>query len=59
MMKQKLLKFFKKHYGRIVLLLIGGFLVFKLLTRECNLLLCGAFILTVVAYFILSDYWSD
>ncbi len=59
MMKQKLLKFFKKNYGRIVLLLIGAFLAFKLITRECNLLLCGAFIVTVVAYFILSDYWID
>ncbi len=59
MMKQKLLNFFKKKYGRLILLIIGMFLAFRLFTRECNLLLCGAFIVTVVAYIILSDYWSD
>ncbi|NOX85427.1 MAG: hypothetical protein GXO86_05615 [Chlorobi bacterium] len=59
MMRPKLLNFLKNNYGRIILLIIGIFLAFRLFTRECSLLLCGAFIGTVVVYVILSDYWSD
>jgi len=45
--------------GRVVLVILAVLLAFRLIARECNLWICGAFVLITVAYIILSDYGSD
>lgn len=45
-----------KWIGRITLGALVILLGIKLLVGQCNLLLCGAFVATIVAYMILSDY---
>jgi len=46
----------KKWIGRLTLGVLVVLLGIKLLVGQCNLLLCGAFVATIVAYMILSDY---
>jgi len=46
----------QKWLGRITLIVLVGLFALKLIAGSCNLLLCGAFVVTVVAYMVLSDY---
>jgi hypothetical protein len=46
----------QKWLGRITLLVLAGLFVLNLIIGSCHLLLCGAFVATVVAYMVLSDY---
>jgi len=46
----------QKWLGRITLIVLIGLFVLKLVIGSCSLLLCGAFVVTVVAYMVLSDY---
>ena len=46
----------QKWLGRITLTVLVGLFALKLIIGGCNLLLCGAFVATVVVYMVLSDY---
>ncbi len=59
MRKHKIQKLIKKNSGRIVLFVLAVLLAVRLIASQCNLWLCGAFVATVVAYAVLSDYGSD
>jgi len=52
-------KKFQKLLGRLTLTLLIILLVLKFIIGHCELWLCGLFVLTVVGYFILSDYKGD
>jgi hypothetical protein len=48
--------FFEKYYGWITLIILVLLLLIKLTTGKCMLWLCGVFVVTVLVYFIYSDY---
>jgi len=54
-----MIKWSKKTIGRVVLVILGVLLAFRLIARECNLWICGAFVGVTVVYVILSDYGKD
>ncbi len=47
---------FQKWMGRVVLLLLLLLMLFKWVVGWCSLLLCAVFVITVVAWAILSDF---
>jgi len=49
-------KKFQNLLGWLTLAMLIALLVIKLLIGHCELWLCGLFVATVTAYFILSDY---
>ncbi len=52
-------KVFQRWLGRVTLLMLVVLFGVKLLIGHCELWLCGLFVVTVVGYFILSDFKQE
>ena len=52
-------KVFQRWLGRVALLMLVVLFGVKLLIGHCELWLCGLFVVTVVGYFILSDFKQE
>ena len=52
-------KAFQRWLGRVTLLMLVVLFGVKLLIGHCELWLCGLFVVTVVGYFILSDFKQE
>ena len=48
--------FLKRYYGYITLVILVLLLAVKLYVGRCMLWICGAFVITVIAYFIIGDF---